>query len=262
MKMKLLFTAMLAVLLAFGMTFVSCDDGSGDKDPPKIPSKYAGTWDSITGLPAYGIPGPISMVLVINSDGSGTVLLSGSVVPCTYEYSKSEGIDKLKMIIQGVGECTYDCSIPSSNLILENPVPDAGGAALATYALMSPYSRYVPPPPIEGGTPITGFNDIIGSWKATNLGFAGQVVFVINADGSGQVMFSADGTTGYLDDCTWGATGDKVTLTWGTGTAYEMSCTFDGSLNEGGQLILAEPNPASSLLAGYCPWGPFDKVTN
>jgi hypothetical protein len=257
MKMKLLFTAMLAVLLALGMTFVSCDDGSGDKDPPKIPTQFVGTWDSEAG----GFT-----CLIINSDGTGEVFL-GTLISCNWVYSSS-GVDKLKMIIPNMGECTYDCSIVGGKLTLTNPIPDEAGAAigvggLGVYSTMfSPYIKHIPTPPIEGGTPITGFNDIIGSWKATNLGFAGQVVFVINADGSGQVMFSSDGTTGYLSDCTWEATGDKVTLTWGTGTAYEMSCTFDGSLNEGGQLILAKPNPETSALAGYCPWGPFDKATN
>lgn len=254
MKIKLLGVIFLAVLLTFGLAFTSCGDGS-ELAPPKIPTKYAGTWDS----------GGFTC-LVIKSNGTGTALYVGEDLPCTYVHSVTEDVDILTMIIDAThstlgaikGECAFKCSIDDGKLVLAEPLADAGGIAaqLAVYAtVFSPYTRHVTSSTDEG-TPITGIADIVGSWKATKGDFTGQVVFIINADGNGKTMLSA---TGVLDDCTWAVEGNKVTLEW-DGTIYSlgiMSCTFDGSLKDG-KLILANAD-GSPILSGYAAWGPFEK---
>ena len=241
MKKKQLFAAMLAVMLVLGF-MVSCDDGSGKTDPPAVPHEFTGSWGA-------GTP-----ILVINANGTGTILL-GSVLDCTYEHSKVGGIDKLTIIIEGVGECTYDVSIVAGELLLENPT----NAALEWYADNSPFAKYVPP--VVGELPA----ELIGTWKATSGAAAGKEVFVINTVNP-QVFLSNDaGATGALGPCVWSSTASgKLTLTW-DGTAFSldvMECTFDYSINGSGQLDLSNPTgdaTSVAVLGGYVPWGPFEK---
>ena len=100
----------------------------------EIPEKYTGTWDDAN------YPG----CFIINSDGSGKVFMLGNTIPCSYQFSDDGGTEKLKLIIAGVGECNYECSIDGQGkLKLSNPQADAAGeaAGLPVYATMfGPYS--------------------------------------------------------------------------------------------------------------------------
>jgi len=240
MKTKLLFSAMLAVLLAFGLVFVSCDDGSGSNiAPPKIPRVFTGEW---------GTPTPL---LVINANGTGTIFYNFDPVhACTYEHSKEGSVDKLTIIFADGLECTYDVSINSDgNLLLANPTD----SAFEFYSNASPYPKYEAPD-ISGTIPV----ELVGSWKATNGDFSGMVVFVIN-NTNPQVLLSGTGT---LSPCLWDSesTG-KITLEW-DGTSFGLgvlTCTFDYEIDGDGNLVLSNAD-GSAILAGYIPWGPFVKA--
>jgi hypothetical protein len=247
MKMKLLFTAMLAILLAFGMTFVSCDDGSGDKDPPKIPTIFAGTWDS----PLYGG----FTCFVINGNGTGTVFYNLNITDCTFEYSKVGAVEKLKLIIPEVGGCTYDCSIVDGKLTILNPEPDnEASAALVVYSTTyGPYSRHEAPP---GG----GDDDFVvppaaltGTWGNSAV----SELFVINADGNGTTYNTV---TFAADPCTWSVKDNKLKLHVEY-PAYSLvlECIFDYVIT-GGALNLSNPDPADSALAGYTAFCPLTKA--
>jgi hypothetical protein len=233
MKMKLVFTAMLAILLAFGMTFVSCDDGSGDKDPPKIPTKLVGTWDSALGFHCF----------VINSNGTGTVYYSNDPeFPCMYEHSIIGGVEKLKLIIPNGPECTYDCTLVGDQLTLSAPNP--ADSPLIIYAsTFSPYTKYVPP--IGGGD--EEFISTIpakytGTWDSIpGLGSGSiQGVFVINGDGTGKGLVLS-----VVYDCAFmysDANGVEK-LKWITPEHGE--CIYDCAIT-GGNLVLSNPVPDSA----------------
>ncbi|MDR2543335.1 MAG: hypothetical protein LBC80_07810 [Treponema sp.] len=250
MKKKQVFTAMLVVILAFGFA-VSCNESG---EPPVIPLKFVGTWEAVTLVDDIEVT---FNCLIINSNGTGEVFFGG-LIPCTFEHFIENDVEKLKMIIPVLGECTFDASIVDGDLHLENPEPDVTGAAsfLFVYSTMySPYSRHVPPE--TGGVNIPAALE--GSWKATQKAFAGQVVFVINT--ANPQVYAGDGDDGTgvgLMSCIWDVeTEGKLTLKWGA-----LECTFDYEIDGDGKLILKTPVPiaGSEILAGYVDWGPFEKV--
>ena len=110
-------------------------------------AKYTGTWDSISGFPEGAIPGTfpgtIPGVFVINADDTGKILLLGNIVPCTYEYSNTDDVEKIRVVLPGVGECTYYAEVDNGILLLSIASADEAGisAGLPIYALLSPYSR-------------------------------------------------------------------------------------------------------------------------
>jgi len=110
-------------------------------------AKYTGTWDSISGFPEGIIPGTypglIPGVFTINEDGTGKILIHGNFAPCAYEYSNNGNVEKIKLILPGVGECEFNVEIFNSNLFLSKASADESGISvgLPIYALLSPYSR-------------------------------------------------------------------------------------------------------------------------
>jgi len=242
MKNKLIVTVMLAALLASGLAFFSCKN-----DPAPlvafVPAELTGTYD-VAG-----------MELVINANGTGT--LEGADI----FISESNGVLTISM---GTETITVEWEADAAGLITFS-APEGADSDLKDF--FQEIADAGPVMPDKGG-PITGIPAaLVGTWGdsygyTTDLTGATiedphykyTVVFIINADGSGKVV--ATGTQGLLD-CNWTAVAaNKIKLTYLT-----ISCTFDWAINASDQLVVSNPDPASSILAGYKDFEPMNKVT-
>jgi hypothetical protein len=128
MKKKLIIMAMLVGLLALGLTFISCDNGStGNGD--SIPAQLVGTW---------GLASPYSQFFQINSDGSGT-WGNSPTIGCAWKATSAT----LTLKLMGTS-CTADWKIIDGKLNLSNAKNGSGVSTEMAFAALNGIATLYP----------------------------------------------------------------------------------------------------------------------
>ena len=222
--------AMLAVLLVFGLTVTSCDNG---------------TTSSVAVIPGelQGIYKASGYTIRINANGKGSV----NGTSCT--FNAANNVLTIKM---GTNTCTVDYAVGVDGIKFENVDSDSAVLefVLTKFADASPIEKEIVQ---QSAIPAA----LVGTWNLVNAlseapSFsAGTDIFVINADGSGSVRAADDNSY----PAAWSVTGNKLKLTW-----YTLVCTFTWNINSTtGYLALSSPQSADgNALEGYADWGPFE----
>lgn len=244
MKGKLIWT-LPAVLLVLGFALVSCDNGTTSSVGVKIPAELQGS---------YTVGG---YLLKINANGKGT--LDGAA--CT--FSAANNILTVKL-----GSNTVDVEYnadPDGSVAFTYTGAKTGYlgyvfTAIGAAGAVMPDQSVTAPPVIPDA--------LVGSWKTTAdvtvtgspQTDAGTVLFVINADGSGQTY----NTTGEaLNQCTWSVSGNKLTMTVDyTSVGYGiLMATFDYGVASNtltlANAVAGNSNMYSVFLLGYTAFSTF-----
>lgn len=238
--------------------------------PPVIPETLVGNWVLVNDVPGEASAG--TLIFVIESDGSGTVRNSVTLVNDPAEWSVTGNQITLTIDYRPAFDlilsCMYTWAINAAgHLVLSNAVPaDAPSEALVGFVAFSPFERTddVPPGIDDFEWTSTIPSQYTGIWEATEL-VEGRRVFAIRANGSGYVYRSTIpgfGTASYQFSAGSAGSSDKLLLTI-TDVGRVM---FDISINND-QLILSSPvtdgitSADDIALGAYALFSPLNRTS-
>ena len=230
---KILFSAMLAVLLAFGLVVTACDNG---------------TTSSVSIIPGelQGIYQVAGYTMKINANGKGTI----DGADCTFLAVSNTLTAKMGNDVTNVGydvtaEGKIEFTAPTINLTYLSYV----FTAIAAEPAVKPDQSSITPNVIPDA--------LIGEWE-----YSSQTIFIINGNGTGKVYNT--GTLGY-DDAKWSVPSvGKLKLQVYIGTDYESDTTFD-YIATTDELSIPTATAGSGLVAGaisgYTAFSPMTKTS-
>ena len=235
MKKKVLFAAMLAVVLVFGFVVVSCDTGGGtEKRTPVIPEELQGIYKAESAEEGN----TYSYTMRIYATGKGTI----NGTPCN--FSLNENVITITM---GSDTITLNYSVKATGIDFSNVENKPGVlyTVLTKFDEKSPIEREIPELDIIPTELAHVWGDSVGfllDIDGNKTSFTHPIVFEINSDGTGKTIHTFYNTP---VECKWRVNGNKLTLIFMT-----ESCTFDYVIDASG-LKLSNPVPPSSALADY-----------